>query len=67
MKQLDEILMILKDSTWSECSEIIEALTISKNQFLEVIHFLQKQQLVEMNNSSIRITSEGKKFLELPH
>ena len=67
MKQLDEILMILQDSTWSECSEIIEGLTISKNQFKEVIHFLQNQQLVELNNDSIRITSEGIKFLELPN
>jgi len=67
MKQLDEILMILQDSTWSECSEIIKGLNISKNQFLEVIHFLQNQQLVELNNDGIRITSEGIKFLELPH
>ncbi|MCD4842681.1 MAG: hypothetical protein K8R08_11905 [Methanosarcinales archaeon] len=67
MKQLDEILMILQDSTWSECSEIIKGLTISKSQFLEVIHFLQNQQLVELNNDGIRITSEGIKFLELPH
>ena len=67
MKQLDEILMILQDSNWTECSEIIEGLTISKNQFQEVIHFLQNQQLVELNNDGIRITSEGIKFLELPH
>ncbi len=67
MKQLDEILMILQDSNWTECSEIIEGLTISKNQFQEVIHFLQNQQLVELNNDGIRITYEGKKFLELPH
>ncbi|HUW66616.1 MAG TPA: hypothetical protein VMW20_01050 [Candidatus Nanoarchaeia archaeon] len=58
--------MILKDSTWSKCSGIIEGLAISKNQFREVIHFLQYQQMVEINNGGIRITSEGKKFLELP-
>ena len=67
MKELDEILMILQDSSWTECSEIIEGLAISKNQFQEVIHFLQKQQLVELNNDGIRITHKGKKFLELPH
>ena len=66
MKQLDEILMILKDSTWSKCSGIIEGLTISKNQFREIIHFLKYQQLVELNNDGIKITSKGKKFLELP-
>ena len=67
MKQLDEILMMLQDSSWSKCSEIIESLTISKSQFQEIIHFLQNQQLVELNNDYIRITSEGIKFLELPH
>ena len=58
MKQLDEILMILQDSTWTECSEIIEGLTISKNQFKEVIHFLQNQQLVELNNDDIEIVGK---------
>ena len=67
MKQLDEILMMLQDSNWNDCSGIEEGLAISKNQFREVIHFLQSQQLVELNNGCIRITSKGKKFLELPH
>jgi len=67
MKQLDEILIILQDSTWNDCSGIKEVLAISKNQFHEVIHFLQNHQMVELNNWGIRITSKGKKFLELPH
>ena len=67
MKQLDEILMILQDSNWNDCSGIEKGLAISKNQFREVIHFLQNQQLVELNNGCIRITSKGKKFLELPN
>lgn len=67
MKQLDEILMILQDSNWNDCLGIKEGLAISKNQFREVIYFLQNQQLVELNNGGIRITLKGKKFLELPH
>jgi len=67
MKQLDEILKILQDSNWNDCSGIKEGLAISKNQFREIIHFLQNQQLVELNNGGIRITSKGKKFLELPY
>lgn len=67
MKQLDEILMRLHVSIWSECAEILEGFNISKNQFKEIIHFLQNQQLVELNNDGIRITSEGIKFLELPN
>jgi len=67
MKQLDEILMILQDYNWNKCSGIKEGLAISKNQFREIIHFLQNQQLVELNNGGIKITSKGKKFLELPY
>lgn len=72
MKQLDEILMILQDSIWNDsiwndCSGIKKGLAISKNQFREVIHLLQNQQLVELNNGDIRITSKGEKFLELPY
>ena len=48
MKQLDEILMILQDSNWNNCSGIKECLAISKIQFREVIHFLQNQQLIEL-------------------
>lgn len=66
MKQLDEILMILRDSILKDCSEIKEGLAVSGNQFHEAILFLQKQQLLELNNSGIQITSKGKKFLELP-
>ncbi len=67
MKQLDEILMMLQDSTWNDCSEIKEGLAVSGNQFHEATLFLQKQQLLELDNSGIKITSQGKKFLELPH
>lgn len=67
MKQLDEILMILQDSNWNDCSGIKAGLAISKNQLREIIHFLQNQQLVELNNGGIRITLKGEKFLELPH
>ena len=66
MKQLDEILMILQDSNWNDYSGIKEGLAVSKNQFREIIHFLQNQQLVELNNGGIRITSKGNNFLELP-
>ena len=67
MKQLDKILMILCDSNWKDCTGIKEGLAISKCQFREVIHFLQNQQLVELRNGGIVITSKGKKFIELPH
>jgi hypothetical protein len=67
MKQLDEILMLLHDLNWNDCTGIKECLAISKYQFREVIHFLQNQQLVELSNGGIIITSKGKKFLELPH
>ena len=65
MKQLDEILMILQDSIWIDCSGIKKGLAISKNQFREVIHLLQNQQLVELNNGDIRITSKGEKIFRI--
>ncbi len=67
MKQLDKILMILQDSNWNNCSGIKEGLAISKIQFREAIHFLQNQQLVELYNGDIKITSKGIKFSELPN
>jgi predicted methyltransferase len=51
----------------NDCQSIKERLAFSNDEFHEVIIFLQKQQMIELNNNKIRITSKGKTFLALPH
>ncbi|HUV83079.1 MAG TPA: hypothetical protein VMW53_08415 [archaeon] len=67
MKHLDEMLESLQDSNLNDCQSIKERLAFSNDEFHEVIIFLQKQQMIELNNNKIRITSKGKTFLALPH
>lgn len=66
MKNLDRILGLLQDSEWHDTEEIKKEIPLHRNQFIELIPFLEEQGLVRIENKRMKITPKGLNFLGLP-
>lgn len=63
---LDKVLELLKDSQWHEIDEVKREISLSKEKLDIIIDFLFEQEFIDKDDSALRITSKGLKFLELP-
>ncbi|MCX9026705.1 MAG: hypothetical protein OIN86_00815 [Candidatus Methanoperedens sp.] len=63
---MDKILILLQDSKWHDLEEINKEIPISTHQMEEIAFFLQEQSLINKEKQSIKITSKGLRFLDLP-
>jgi len=66
MQYIDKLLALLQDSKWHKLDEISKNMPVSAYQLNEIIYFLQEQSLIEYENSELKITSKGLRFLNLP-
>lgn len=66
MQYIDKLLTLLQDSKWHKLDEISKNMPVSAYQLNEIIYFLQEQSLIEYENSELKITSKGLRFLNLP-
>jgi len=65
MKILDKILLQLKDSQWHNFDEINKCVNFPSEKLNVLLHFLEKQSFIIMNNGKLKITNLGLKLLFL--
>jgi len=63
---LDNVLELLKDSQWHMIEEVKREIPLPKENLDKIIDFLFEHGFIDIDNSTLRITSKGLKFLELP-
>jgi len=68
MKKLDRILESLHDSQWHSLDEIRAQFSLSEDKTNEIIHFLEEQEFITIDDERgrIKIKSSGLEFLALP-
>jgi len=68
MKKLDRILESLHDSQWHPLDEIGAQFSLSEDKTNEIIHFLEEQEFITIDDERgrIKIKSSGLEFLALP-
>ena len=63
---LDNALELLKDSEWHMIEEVKGEIPLQKENFYKIIDILHEYGFIDIDNSTVRITSKGIKILELP-
>lgn len=66
MENLDRILELLRDSEWHDMEEIQKEIPVHRDQFMELIPFLEEQGLIRKEHKNMKITPKGLHFLGLP-
>ena len=63
---LDNVLELLKDSQWHMIEEVKREIPLPEENLTKIIDFLHEYGFIDIDNSNLRITPYGLKFLELP-
>ena len=68
MKSVDRILESLRDSQWHSLDEIRAKFSLPEDKATEIIHFLEEQGFVGIDNErgGVKIKPLGLEFLALP-
>lgn len=65
IKNLDKILEILVDSRWHSFEEIKNSISLPAETLNQLLCFLNKQSLINIQNEMLKITDLGLKFAKL--
>ncbi len=66
---INKILDEMSKNQWHEAKEVANKIDYDKEEIKEIIHSMEKINLVKTNGKStleIKLTEEGKEFKELP-
>jgi RIO-like serine/threonine protein kinase len=66
MESLDGILEQIRDAQWHNIDEITQNTSLPHDTLNKLLLFLQEQEFIDKKYKTLRITSFGLKYLQLP-
>ncbi|VVB84341.1 Uncharacterised protein [uncultured archaeon] len=66
MEYFDGILEQIRDAQWHNIDEITQNTSLPHDTLNKLLLFLQEQAFIDKKNETLRITSFGLKYLQLP-